>query len=83
MLGKYFVYVDDDQDVYKIPMTAESEEAAREYCSDTGEVIAVKDVTEEYQIDSGKVRRALFDAGFSDCEVTWMVRTLMDYSVIA
>lgn len=81
-LNKYFAYVDDDHEVYKLCIPAESEESAREWCEGSGEVVAIKDVTEEYPIDAGKVRRALSDAGFIDHEVDWMVRALQDFQII-
>lgn len=81
-LNKYFVYVDDEHEVYKLCVPAESEKVAREWCNGSGEVVAIKDVTEEYPIDAGKVRRALSDAGFIDHEVDWMVRALQDFQMV-
>ena len=80
-LNKYIVYVDDDREVYKLCIPAESEEIAREWCNGNGEVVAVKDVTKEYPIDAGKVRRALSDAGFIDYEIDWIVRALQDCQI--
>lgn len=80
-LKKYFAYVDDGQEVYKLCIPAESEKIAREWCDGSGEVIAIKDVTEEYHIDTGKVRKALLEAGFGNYEVDWISRTLQDFQI--
>ena len=75
-LRKFMVYLDDGRDVYKIAVPAENENGAKEYCRGNGEVIAVKDVTEEYPIDEDKVATALRTSGFGDIEVKLITRAL-------
>ena len=76
LLRKFMVYLDDGRDVYKIAVPAENENDAKEYCRGNGEVIAVKDVTEEYPIDEDKVATALRTSGFGDIEVKLITRAL-------
>jgi len=82
MYEKFFVYLDDGKDVYKIAIAAVSEEAARAWCAGNGEVIAVKNVTEEYHIDAGRVRKALEAAEFQSPEIDWMCRALQGFEII-
>ena len=74
-MKKYMVYMESGNGLYKIAVPAESEKKAREYVNGNGEILLVKDVTEEYYIDASKVAKALFDAGFG-VEADFIVRTL-------
>lgn len=82
MYYKYFVYVDDGKDVYKIAIAAVSEDAAESWCVGSGEVVAVKDVTDQYHIDSNRVFKALEQSGFEPCEIDWMCRALREFEII-
>lgn len=75
-MKKYMVYMESGNDLYKIAVPADSEKKAREYVNGNGEVLLVKDVTEEYYIDACKVAGTLLDAGFGEKEVDFIVRTL-------
>lgn len=75
-MRKYFCYLDDGKAVYKVAVPAENEKKAREFCSGNGEIVAVKDVTDEIQISKSKVRNALKSGGFSDIECDFIVRAL-------
>lgn len=75
-LKKYFVYIDDGKNVFKEAIPAVNEKAARDYCAGNGEIIAVKDVTNEIKISRNKVFDALKNAGFSDIECDFVVRAL-------
>ena len=81
MYRKYMVYVDDGIAVYKIAVPAENEQGARDFVSGNGEVIAVKDVTEEMYINADKVLNALSEV-FNGYEVDLMVRALRDIGII-
>lgn len=81
MYRKYFVYLDDGEDVFKVAIAAKSEEAAIAWCSGNGEVIAVKDVTEDYPISLNKVSEALEAAGFGIHETDIICRLLLDFGV--
>lgn len=75
-MRKYMVYMESGEDVFKLAIPAENEKKAREYVYGNGEVISIKDVTEEYPIDGAKVADTLLDAGFGQKEVDFIVRTL-------
>lgn len=81
MYEKYFVYVDDGYNVYKIAIAAISEDAARAWCAGNGEVVAVKRVTEEYPISADKVSDALRKAQFGQPEIDWIVRALTEFGI--
>lgn len=55
-LRKYFVFVDDGDNAMKIATPAQNEKEARDFVAGNGEIIAVKDVTESFEISSTKVR---------------------------
>lgn len=75
-LKKYMVYMDDGKDCFKVAVPAINEDAAKEYVKGNGEVIAVKDVTEDYKISIDKVRTALMKEEFSVAEVDFITRCL-------
>jgi len=76
MMKKYLVYMDDGRDCFKVAVPAESEKAARKYVEGNGEVIAVKDVTDEYPISLDKVVDALRKSGFGTVEADLIFRSL-------
>jgi len=76
-LKKYFVYLDDGNDVFKIAVPAESEEAAKKFCEGNGEIVKVKEITSEVQIEADAVAYALKKGqNFSETEIDLIVRTL-------
>lgn len=79
MYYKFMVYLDSGDnhgDVYKIAVPAKDEQDARDYVYGNGEVIAVRDVSDEYPIRADRVFDALKDAGFKEKEIDFIVRTL-------
>ena len=82
MHRKYFVYIDDGNFVYKIATTASCEEDARRFCDGNGEIIAVKDVTDEYHIQQSRVFDALMAAKFDECEIDWVCRALNNLGIV-
>lgn len=81
MYRKYFVYIDDGKDVYKVAIAAACEDAARAWVQGNGEVIAVKDVTDECHIDAEQVCKALGNAGFDQHKIDFISRLLMEFGV--
>lgn len=81
MYRKYFVYLDDGKNVYKLAIAAVCEDAAKAQCAGNGEVIAIKDVTDDYPIDVHAVKQALMDYGFGDPEIHWICRTLTEFDI--
>ena len=78
---KFFVYLDDGEHVYKVAIAAVSEDAARLSCHGNGEVIAIKDVTDDYPICTLSVRLALKSAGFGEPEIDWICRALAELDI--
>lgn len=75
-MKKYMVYLDDGRDCYKVAVPAANEKAARKYVEGNGEVIAVKDITEDYPISLDKVVQALRNAQFGQIEIDLITRCL-------
>ncbi len=75
-MRKFMVYMDDGRDVYKLAIPAADEAAARKYTEGNGEVISVKDVTEDYPISLDKVVEALRLAQFGQAEIDFISRCL-------
>ena len=80
-MKKYMVYLDDGKDCYKLAIPAKDEKAAREYVQGNGEVIAVKEVTNDYSISADKVTQALQNAGFSKYEMDFITRSLREINI--
>lgn len=80
-MKKYMVYMDDGRDCFKVPVPAENEEEASRYVLGNGEVIAVKDITNEFPISSDKVRFALKKSGFGSVEVELIYRALISIGI--
>lgn len=68
-MKKYMVYLDDGKDCFKVAVPAVNEKAARKYVEGNGEVIAVKDITEDFPISLDKVVQALKNAQFGQIEI--------------
>ena len=75
-MRKYMVYIDADQDTLKIAVPANSVKAAKQYVEGNGEVVAVKDITEDFPIRADYVADALKAAGFGSIETDLIIRTL-------
>lgn len=75
-MRKYMVYMDDGTDCFKAAIPAVNEKAARKYVEGNGEVIAVKDITDDYPISLDKVVQALRNAQFGQTEIDLISRCL-------
>ncbi len=75
-MKKFMVYMDDGRDVYKLAIPAADETVARKYTEGNGEVVAVKDVTEDWPISLDKVVKALRLAQFGQTEIDFISRCL-------
>ena len=76
----YKVIFEDRDNVYREYIPAESAEAAEAYIAGNGEIVAVKDVTEDFPISLDKVADALRAAGFGQIEQAAIVRMIQQYS---
>ena len=77
MMKKYMVYLEDSHDVYRVAIPAKNEKEAREYVNGNGEVIAVKNITDDYPINEAKVFDALKAGGFGEVEIDLICRALV------
>lgn len=75
-LKKFMVYIDDGKNCFKEAVPAKDEKSAMEYLSGNGEVIAVKDITDDYPISPDCVYDALKAKGFGEIEIDLIIRTL-------
>ncbi len=75
-MKKYMVYMDDGKNCFKIAVPAKNEKSAIEYVKGNGEIIAVKDVTEEFPISAEKVANVLLSAHFGKIEIDLITRCL-------
>lgn len=77
-LRRYMVYMEDEEYLYKFAVPAEDEQSARDYVNGNGEVIMIKDLTEEnkVRIFSKNVVEALKNYGFSTTQTDLIIRTL-------
>lgn len=75
-MKKYLVYLDDSTDCFKVAVPAFDEKAARKYVEGNGEIIAVKDISDDYPIDLNKVVQALRSAQFGQIEIDLITRCL-------
>lgn len=75
-MRKYMVYIDAGQDTMKIAVPANSVKAAKQYVEGNGEVVAVKDITDDFPIRADYVADALKAAGFGKIEIDLIIRTL-------
>lgn len=80
-MKKYMVYMDDGKNCFKIAVPAKNEKLAREYVKGNGEIIAIKDVTEEFPISSEKIVNALSSAHFGEIEIDLIIRCLQMNSI--
>lgn len=63
-MRKYMVYIDAGQDTLKIAVPANSVKAAKQHVEGNGEVVAVKDITDDFPIRADYVAGALYDTDF-------------------
>lgn len=82
MFYNFMVYIDGGTDhdgndiLMKIAVPAKDEQDARDYVSGNGEIVSVRDVSDEYRISSSRVYDALEKANFTQHEIDYIVRTL-------
>lgn len=75
-MKKYMVYLDDGKNCFKTAIPATNEKTARQYVEGNGEIIAVKDITEDYPISLDKLELALKNAQFGKTEIELISRCL-------
>lgn len=76
-LKKFFVYVDDGANVFKLAVPAKNEKDARKFAEGNGEIVCVKEAPEDFFISVEKVYDALKAARFGQTEIDFIFRTLI------
>ena len=73
----YEMIIDDGKDVYKFCRIGENQEDVMTRFSNNGEFVRVREVTEDFPINSAAVFFALKDKGFGDveCNAVWDLLT--------
>lgn len=75
-MKKFKIFLESGNDCFKVFVPARNEKEAREFVEGNGEVIAIKEVTEEFPISAECVGRALAQFGFGAAEMDLITRTL-------
>lgn len=81
-MKKYLVYIDDGKNCMKLAIPAKNESQARKYVEGNGEIIAIKDVTQEWQISADKLYTTLRNAHYGAIEIDFIIRTLTTENII-
>ena len=88
MFYNFMVYIDGGTDhdgndiVMKIAVPAKDEQDARDYVAGNGEIVAVRDMSDEYRISASRVYDALEKAKFTQHEIDFIVRTLQRTEIV-
>lgn len=75
-MKKYMAYIDDTKCVFKQAVLAESEEKVMEDLHGCGEIVAIKEVDNDYPISLEKVEEALVRANFGKAEICYITEAL-------
>lgn len=81
-LKKFMVYIDDGDSCYKFAVPAVDEKDARNFVAGNGEIIAVKEVGEDYTINQVDIISTLERAGFDQHTVDFINRALYRVGII-
>lgn len=85
MYHVYRDYANQDDERGRTIRTAvvgENEGDARVQCMDGGEIVAIRDVTDDCQIDAIRIQKAMMENEFSEDERSFILRALFKTGVI-
>ena len=80
-LRKFMVYLDDGMNCYKVAIPEENLKMAKAFIHGNGDIISIKDITDDYPISLDKVFNALKQADFGDVEIQLITRTLQNTNI--
>lgn len=80
-LRKFMVYLDDGMGCYKVAIPEENIRMAKTFVQGNGDIISIKDITNDYPISLDKVINALKQADFGDVEIQLITRTLQNTDI--
>lgn len=75
-MKKYVAYVDDGYRAYRVRVLAEDRADVKQQVHGIGDIVAIRDVTEDYPISIEKVEEALRKALFGDAEIDFIKEAL-------
>jgi len=82
-LRKYVVYLENDwEQIVKIGVPAENEEAARKYLEGRGTIVKIDDVSEKTHIPRKNVEALFMMSDFSKVTTGWIIETLRMAGII-
>lgn len=76
MMKHYKVYMEHNMSAYIAIITANNEKEAREVCDGNGEIVAIKDITDDYPIYIPCLEETLKSAGYGFTEIEIIKNTL-------
>ena len=76
----YKVIFEDRDHVYREFIPADSEEAAEAYIAGNGDIVAIKDVTEDFPISLDFLSDTLSKAGYGRPEMDAIIRIMQTYA---
>lgn len=72
----FTVYLEDGDNVYKVLVPAENEEAAKEQANGNGDIVTIKDSTSENRFDTPELWGILEKAGYDKKKIQLLDRLL-------
>ena len=79
MFRAYEIIMEDRDSVYKVVVPATNEKEAAKYVEGNGDVVRVKEITDDYPISTEKVVEALKAASFGKVEIDLITRLVLEY----
>lgn len=76
----YKVIFEDRDNVYREYIPADNEEAAEAYVAGNGEIVSIKDVTEDFPISLDHLYKTLSKAGYGRPEMDAIIRIMQTYA---
>ena len=80
-MKKYMVYLDDGHNCFKQAVSAKNEKDAIEYCAGNGDIVAVKDITNDTPISESTLRVELIYK-FGNVEIDLIISCLRKCGII-
>lgn len=74
----YKVYLEDKTNIYSVIVPAKSKKEATEYCRGNGELVKIKDITDDTPISVSSVYDALTSANFGQDEIDIVCRLIQN-----
>lgn len=76
----YKVIFEDRDNVYREYIPADNKKAAEAYIAGNGDIVSVKDVTEDFPISLDHLSKTLSNAGYGRPEMDAIIRIMQTYA---